>query len=85
MIEHADGMLRITIPAAMQSFAVVFLLFWLCFWPLGEIKAVRDLCGRSEDGQLFTIIFEICPGGAGQAGEVAMRGDCEAPTKRRDL
>lgn len=57
IIEHAGGMLRITIPAAARSLTVIVMLLWLCIWPFGEFKAVRDLIGGSENGLLFTIIF----------------------------
>lgn len=60
IIEHAADTLRITIHAARPPAVMIFLVLWLCFWPLGEITAIRDLLGGKPDDGLFnTTIFLI--------------------------
>lgn len=45
VIEHGGSGLRITIPAAMQTFGVIFMLMWLSLWVVGEIAVIRHLFG----------------------------------------
>lgn len=63
VIEHGGSGLRITIPAAMQTFGVIFMLMWLSFWAVGEIAVLRHFLGgqplkdASGNDSLFLVVW----------------------------
>lgn len=42
-VSQQDGVLRISIPAARNTLAILFISFWLCVWTVGGIATTQQL------------------------------------------
>ncbi len=57
-IETPPGELRITIPSKKNYFIIIFLLFWLAGWFLGETNAIKEVfTPKVKEPELFIIIW----------------------------
>jgi hypothetical protein len=45
-VSQQDGVLRISIPAAKNTVAILFASFWLCAWTIGGISVGQQLLGK---------------------------------------
>ncbi|SRR5579871_290266 len=60
-IEDEGSRLRIAIPSKFNLFVVLFLLFWLGGWTMGEVSVIRDLfSGRAPAAGLAFMGFWLC-------------------------
>ncbi|MGO8985662.1 MAG: hypothetical protein ACLPHI_04160 [Terriglobales bacterium] len=52
-VSQQDGALRISIPAARNTIAMLLISFWLCVWTVGGIATARQLLGKGESNPSF--------------------------------
>ena len=59
IIEQDFNGLHIINPSSNSLFAILFLIFWLCLWCVGEVTAIQTLIKNGSEINFF-ILFWVC-------------------------